>query len=83
MNSGLLSWTQFTKGITMGKPFNQNLYVACRKACEERGVPEDLTEKASMIIANDEAGKPNLGRTVEDQAIIKQVLPYLQSGDKE
>jgi hypothetical protein len=66
----------------MSKPFNQNLYNACRKACEGRGVPEDLTEKASMIIASDDAGTPNLGRTPEDQAIIKQVLPYLQSGGK-
>ncbi len=66
----------------MSKPFNQNLYSSCRKACEERGVPEDLTEKASMIIASDEAGKPDLGRTDQDQAVIKQVLPYLQSGGK-
>jgi hypothetical protein len=66
----------------MSKPFDQNLYNACRKACEERSVPEDLTEKASMIIASDEASKPDLGRTAEDQAIIKQVLPYLQSGGK-
>jgi hypothetical protein len=51
----------------MSKPFNQNLYNACRKACLLRGVPEDLTEKASVIIASDEAGKPDLGRTAEDQ----------------
>ncbi|MBW4479468.1 MAG: hypothetical protein KME54_22145 [Tolypothrix brevis GSE-NOS-MK-07-07A] len=66
----------------MSKPFNQNLYSSCRKACEERGVPEDLTEKASMIIASDEALKPDLGRTPEDQEVMKQVLPYLQSGGK-
>jgi len=67
----------------MSKPFNQNLYLSCRKACEERGVPEDLTEKASMIIASDEALKPDLGRTAKDQAVIKQVLPYLQPGGKD
>jgi hypothetical protein len=66
----------------MSKPFNQNLYNACRKACEKCDVPEDLAEKASVILASDEAGKPDLGRTPEDQAIIKQVLPYLQSGGK-
>ncbi|MBD2609567.1 hypothetical protein H6G81_35035 [Scytonema hofmannii FACHB-248] len=63
----------------MSKPFNPNLYGATLRACEESGVPEDLTYKAAVIIASDEAGKPDLGRTAEDQAVIKQVLPYLQS----
>ena len=66
----------------MSKPFNPNLYGATLRACEESGVPEDLTYKAAVIIATDEASKPNLGRTDEDQEIIKQVLPYLQSRDR-
>ncbi|MCV3216017.1 hypothetical protein OGM63_21315 [Plectonema radiosum NIES-515] len=67
----------------MSKPFDANLYGATLRACEESGVPEDLTYKAAVIIASDEAGKPDLGRTPQDQEIIKQVLPYLQSGGKE
>ncbi|GAX46395.1 hypothetical protein NIES4075_74190 [Tolypothrix sp. NIES-4075] len=63
----------------MSKPFDPNLYNATLRACEESGVPEDLTYKAAVIIATDEASKPNLGRTPEDQEIINQVLPYLQS----
>jgi hypothetical protein len=67
----------------MSKPFNQNLYGAALRGLGERGVPEELAEKAAVIVASDEAGKPDLGRTAEDQAVIKQVLPYLQSGDRE
>lgn len=66
----------------MSKPFYQNLYDATLKACKERGVPNDLAEKAATIIATDEALAPNLGRTDKDQEIIRQVLPYLQSGGK-
>ncbi|MCV3215109.1 hypothetical protein OGM63_16580 [Plectonema radiosum NIES-515] len=67
----------------MSKPFHLNLWGATLKACEERNVPSDLAEKAAVIIASDDAGQPNLGRTPEDQEIIKQVLPYLQSGGKQ
>ncbi|MBD2609595.1 hypothetical protein H6G81_35175 [Scytonema hofmannii FACHB-248] len=63
----------------MSKPFNPNLYGATLRACEESGVPENLTYKAAVIIASDDAGKPDLGRTPEDQEVVKQVLPYLQS----
>jgi hypothetical protein len=60
-------------------PLDPNLYGATVRACEESGVPEDLTYKAAAIIASDEAGAPNLGRTPQDQEIIDKVLPYLQS----
>lgn len=67
----------------MSKPFDVNLYGATLRACEESGVPEDLTYIAAVIIATDEAGANNLGRTPEDQKIINQVLPYLQSRGNE
>jgi hypothetical protein len=70
-------------GVTMSKPFDPNLWGATVRACEESGVPEDLTYKAAAIIATDQALEPNLGRTPEDQEIIKQVLPYLQSRGRE
>lgn len=63
----------------MTKQFDPNLYGATLRACEQCSVPNDLAEKAAFIIATDEALAPNLGRTNEDQEIIKQVLPYLQS----
>ena len=66
----------------MSKPFDPNLYGATIRACEESGVPEDLTSKAALIIATDDAGSDNLGRTPEDQEVIKQVLPYLQSRER-
>lgn len=67
----------------MSKPFDPNLWSATIRACEESGVPEDLTYKAAVIIASDDAGAKDLGRTALDQEIIKQVLPYLQSRDRE
>jgi hypothetical protein len=70
-------------GVTMSKPFDSNLYAATLKACDERGVPEELAEIAATIIATDQALEPNLGRTDSDQEIIRQVLPYLQSRGKE
>ncbi|MGI2904900.1 hypothetical protein [Tolypothrix sp. VBCCA 56010] len=66
----------------MSKHVDPNLYGATLRACEESGVREDLTYKAAVIIATDDAGAPNLGRTPSDQEIIKQVLPYLQSRGK-
>ncbi|MGI8500432.1 MAG: hypothetical protein ACR2LR_04750 [Hassallia sp.] len=67
----------------MSKSFDENLYRATVNACYESGVPDDLTFKAAEIIATDEAAAPDLGRTAEDQEIMKQVLPYLQSRGRE
>jgi hypothetical protein len=67
----------------MAKPLNSNLYRATVHACYDRGVPDDLTFAAARIIATDEAGKPDLGRSAEDQEIIKQVLPYLHSRENQ
>jgi hypothetical protein len=66
----------------MNKPFHENLYEATLDTCQQYGVPEDLAEKASQIIASDDAELPNLGRDPEEQAVINQVVPYLQKGDK-
>ena len=44
------------------------------------GVPQDLAHKAAEIIASDETGKPNLGRSEEDQDFIWQAWHYLVGG---
>ncbi|MCC5640987.1 hypothetical protein LC593_35200 [Nostoc sp. CHAB 5844] len=59
-------------------PRNQRLYTATVQALTDRGCPEDLANQAASVVANDDSGKPNLGRTEADQAVVKQALPYLQ-----
>lgn len=60
------------------KPLDQQLYEASLKALLEHKVPQELAEKVSHIIASDQPGLPEFGRTPQDQAIVKSVLPYLQ-----
>lgn len=58
---------------------NQSLYEASVKALTENGVPEELAQKVSVIIANDEAGLPNFGRMPEDQALVNEAMVHLQN----
>jgi hypothetical protein len=60
---------------------NKDLYNASFKALSENGVPLELAEKASGIIAKDNPHEPHLGRSQSDQELINNILPYLQ-GDK-
>ncbi len=58
--------------------FNQDLYIASREALIEHGVPLEKAEAASLVVAKDEPGKPNLGRTPQDQQAVDEILGYLQ-----
>ncbi|MBD2458354.1 hypothetical protein H6G80_30340 [Nostoc sp. FACHB-87] len=57
---------------------NQGLHDATVQALTDRGCPTDLANSAAKIVANDDATKPDLGRTQQDQEVIKSALPYLQ-----
>lgn len=57
---------------------NQGLHDATVQALTNKGCPTDLAESAAKIVANDDATKPDLGRTQQDQEVIKSALPYLQ-----
>lgn len=56
--------------------FSQNLYDASLKGLVENGVPEDVAEKASLVVASDESGLPNLGRSPEDQAVVNEAMQH-------
>ena len=53
---------------------NQSLYEASLRILTEAGVPKELAQKVSVIVANDEPGLPNLGRTSEDQALVNKAM---------
>jgi hypothetical protein len=59
---------------------NENLFTAALNALTLHGCPTELAQSAAEIVANDDPYQPNLGRTPEQQQIIQETLPYLQSG---
>ncbi|MDY6900088.1 MAG: hypothetical protein SWZ49_18720 [Cyanobacteriota bacterium] len=59
---------------------NKDLYDASLKALSNCGVPEELAEKASEIVAKDNPNETNLGRSDSEQQTINQILPYLNGG---
>ncbi|UKP01568.1 hypothetical protein [Nostoc sp. UHCC 0870] len=59
---------------------NENLFTAALNALTNNGCPSDLAQEAAQIVANDDPYQPDLGRTPEQQQIIREALPYLQSG---
>ena len=56
--------------------FNQGLHDSLLEALKENGVPEDVAQAASKVVANDDALLPNLGRTPEDQSIVNEAMIY-------
>lgn len=69
----------------MSSPFNQNLYDASLQALTENGVPFELAEKASQVVASDDPTKSDLGRSDCDRETITQAMNHYwqhQKGDK-
>jgi hypothetical protein len=58
---------------------NENLFTAAINALTNSGCPTELAQLAAQIVANDDPLQPDLGRTPQEQQIIQEVLPYLQS----
>ncbi len=59
--------------------FNEQLYQASVKALKDNGVPWEIAEAASAVVARDDTDKPNLGRTPEDQEVVNQAVTYLNA----
>lgn len=69
----------------MTSPFNESLYNASLQALTDNGVPSELAEKASQVIASDDPTKSDLGRSDCDREIINQAMNHYwqhQKGDK-
>ncbi|MBD2298958.1 hypothetical protein H6G80_03890 [Nostoc sp. FACHB-87] len=59
---------------------NENLFTAALNALTNNGCPIKLAQEAAQIVANDDPFQADLGRTSEQQQIIREALPYLQTG---
>ncbi|NDJ20997.1 hypothetical protein GS682_04920 [Nostoc sp. B(2019)] len=57
---------------------NPRLYKASLEALTTANCPKKLAEKVSKIVANDEGGQPNLGRTPEETEAVREAAKYLQ-----
>ncbi|WP_017652553.1 hypothetical protein [Fortiea contorta] len=55
---------------------NESLYQASLKALTEHGVPQELAEKASKVVAKDEPGIPHFGRSPEDQQVVNEAMKH-------
>ncbi|HIK04586.1 MAG TPA: hypothetical protein IGS40_07725 [Trichormus sp. M33_DOE_039] len=56
---------------------NERIYKVSLDVLTSNGVPQELAVKASVVVANDDPTKPNLGRTDEDQEIAREALSYM------
>lgn len=59
--------------------FNQDLYYASIDALVENGVPKDVAERASEVVATDDPKAPGLGRTDEDRQAIAEAMKHYWS----
>jgi hypothetical protein len=57
----------------------QELHAIYRETLIQNGVPEKLAESASLVVSNDDPTKPNLGRTPEEQSIVREAVQHLNS----
>ncbi|BAY94778.1 hypothetical protein NIES3275_68320 [Microchaete diplosiphon NIES-3275] len=67
----------------IGGKMNNQLYQASMSALTAHGVPEDIAERASAVVAKDEPGLPNLGRSDEDQQAVNQAMAFLDISEDE
>ncbi|BAY78372.1 hypothetical protein NIES25_48460 [Nostoc linckia NIES-25] len=63
--------------------FKQNIYDASLDALLSASVPREIAEAASKIVASDEAGLPNFGRTEKDQETIQEAMQHYWNGQNE
>ena len=56
--------------------FNQPLYDATVEALFKNGVPMEVAEAASKIVATDDPYQENLGRSPQDQATVNEAMTY-------
>ncbi|MEH1851191.1 MAG: hypothetical protein V7L11_05755 [Nostoc sp.] len=60
--------------------FDENLYNSSLKALTEANVPIEIAVAASKVVAKDEAGLPDFGRTAQDQEDVKKAMRHYWAG---
>lgn len=52
---------------------------AYESALVNAGVPVNLASQCAEVVANDDASKPNLGRTEDDQHLIDSSMEWMKA----
>jgi hypothetical protein len=59
--------------------FNQQQYESYLQQMTEKGIPVSIAKDAAFVVANDQVGKPNLGRTEEDQRKVTDAFTWYKA----
>ncbi|MEL7065018.1 MAG: hypothetical protein AAFP00_14860, partial [Bacteroidota bacterium] len=54
--------------------FKENVYDASLKALTDAGVDEEVADKASRVVAQDDSNLKDLGRTEEDRNNVAEAM---------
>lgn len=58
----------------MSGEFKENVYDASLKALTDAGVDEEVADKASRVVAQDDSNLKDLGRTEEDRNNVAEAM---------
>ncbi len=59
--------------------FNQEQYESYFQQMTDKGIPVIAAKDAAFVIANDQIGEPNLGRTEEDQQKVADAFTWYKA----
>lgn len=59
--------------------FNQQQYDSYVQQMIENGIPVSIAKDAAFVVANDQVGKPNLGRTEDDQRKVADAFTWYKA----
>ncbi|MBW4451067.1 MAG: hypothetical protein KME38_30720 [Spirirestis rafaelensis WJT71-NPBG6] len=59
--------------------FNQQQYEAYVQQMTDKKISVSAAKDAAFVIANDQAGEPNLGRTEEDQQKVQDAFTWYKA----
>ena len=59
--------------------FNQEQYESYLKQMSDAGIPVSIAKDAAFVVANDQVGKPNLGRTEDDQRKVTDAFTWYKA----
>lgn len=62
---------------------NSKIFDTYVKTLTDGGVPQEVAEQASEVVAKDDPTAENLGRTAEDQEKVNEALDYIHGGKNE
>ncbi|AFY51371.1 hypothetical protein Nos7524_5684 (plasmid) [Nostoc sp. PCC 7524] len=61
---------------------NERLYQVSLTELTKVGVPQAIAEQASLVVANDDPTKPNLGRTPQAQEAVNAAMTHYHANQQ-